>query len=594
MTTLWREWTEEIARHISDALDEKVEATEIVVPPDTRLGDFAFGCFVHAKTRKKSPAMLATELAEKLKKHLAEGITFVASGPYINVVLDATTLVSRVVEAVEKQGEQFGRTKSRQSQGRILIEYANPNTHKEVHIGHVRNFLTGRAFVSLLQAAGESVTAVSYVNDQGANVAKTVWWMVHKAKLDGQALTVKQVNELLNATPTEQKTGRYLGQLYTEATQHLETQQEETTKEVSGVQSRLEAHEEAYELLWRATRDWCVDELRAIFVELDIKVERMYLESDMIDRAQEVVRELEEKNVAVTSEGALIVDLEAEKLGVMLIRKSDGNLLYASKDLALAEEKMRDYPNLATSYIVVDQRQSLYFKQLSMVLSRLGYVQPLKAICYELVTLKEGAMSSRKGNIVTYQGLRDALVAYAKEEVRKRHRDLEAHEIGKRAWDLALGGMIFAMLKQDPNTIFTFDMEQALSFEGATGPYCQYAVTRLNAILRKAKKESGMRNRESSEREEDMNEIKEAQKNLALTIAQLSEKITLAAKEFRPSIIAQWCLTMARSINAFYRDVPVLSASDEVKKDRLALVQAAKTALSNGLHILGIPTPEEM
>lgn len=586
--TLWQTWTSEIAGHLSTVLDETVDADEIVVPPDTKLGDFAFVCFKYAKMRKMSPADLAKELTEKLRGMDVRGMTFVAAGPYVNVLLAAPAIVHDLNNVVQKQGEGFGMSTAKSSQGRILIEYANPNTHKEVHIGHLRNFITGRAFVSLLQAVGEPVIPVSYVNDLGANVAKTLWWMLRTVGLDIRSLDRAQVEALCVTFSSEQRTGRYLGQLYTEATRFIE-EHSELEEDISYVQSRLEAHHPAYELLWRMTRDWCVDELRSIFEELDVRVEKMYFESDLIDRAQEVVDELERQNLAVRSQGALIVDLEQEKLGVVLIRKTDGNLLYISKDLALAEEKLRDYPDLVRGYAVVDQRQSLYFRQLGRVLQLLGHTQPFEALCYELVTLKEGAMSSRKGNIVTYQGLRDGMLAYAKEEIRKRHEHVGEAELTKRAWDLALGGMVFAMLKQDPDKIFTFDMEQALSFEGATGPYCQYAVTRLASILRKAGEgkivEAG---------KEDASVIDAAQKSLALKIAQLPEKVALAAKELRPSVIAQWCLEMAQAVSAFYRDVSVLSAEGEARETRLALVASAKIALSNGLHLLGIPTPEEM
>lgn len=602
--TLWQQWTSEIAAHVSTALGDEVAASEIVIPPDMKLGDFAFGCFKHAKKQETHPAALATHLAETLAKK-ASDLTFTAAGPYLNICLNAQEVIAQTVARVQKEAEQFGKFAPKSGQGQILVEYANPNTHKEIHIGHLRNFITGRVFVSLLQAAGESVVPVSYVNDLGANVAKTLWWMVREAKLDIRALELERVNALCAKISAEQKTGRYLGQLYTEATRFAE-EQPDTAEDISYVQSQLEAHQPAYEELWRMTRDWCIDELRFIFKELDIQVEKMYLESNLIDRAQEVVDELEEKKVAVRSEGALIVNLEEEKLGVVLIRKSDGNLLYASKDLALAEDKMRDYPDLAKAYFVVDQRQNLYFRQLGRVLQLLGYNIPFEALCYELVTLKDGAMSSRKGNVVTYQGLRDAILAYAKEEIQKRHEHIDEQEKNKRAWDLALGGMIFAMLKQDPDKIFTFDMEQALAFEGATGPYCQYAVTRLASILRKAEGanppnppyQGGNGDspliRGAGGILEDEHAVAFAQKALALMIAQLPEKVSLAAKELRPSVIAQWCLDMAQSVNAFYRDVPVLSARGSLRDERLALVASAKTALSNGLHLLGIPTPEEM
>lgn len=585
--TLWQQWTTEIAQHISLALGETVEVGEVVVPPDNKLGDFAVACFKYAKGKGTNPAALAKEIVGKLETMKVEGMTFVAAGPYVNILLDANLVLADVVERVGEQGQAFGMHEPT-GESPILVEYANPNTHKEIHLGHLRNFLTGRAFVSVLKAAGKKVVPVSFVNDQGANVAKTLWWMLKMVHVPISENIESDVPKILTQT---EPTGRALGRLYTEATR-AEEADPDAAREISFVQSMLEAHNSGYERLWLETRNWCLTELDELFRQLDIHIEKQYLESACIDRAQEVVDELIKKGIARESQGAYIVDLEEKKLGVMLVRKSDGNLLYASKDLALAEQKVADYPGCTTYYSVVDVRQSLYFKQLAEVLRQLGYTPSFQALTYGLLTLPDGAMSSRKGNIVTFQDLQEDVVQYAQEEVAVRHSDWDANRVKNAALDLALGGITFSVLKQDPDKTLVFDKQQALSFEGATGPYCQYAVTRLNAILRKAMEAEGRRQEAGGE--EDTGAIHSAQKALALTMAQLPEKVSLAAKELRPSVVAQWCLEMAQAVSAFYRDVPVLSSTTHKRKERLELVKAAKTALSNGLRLLGIPTPEEM
>lgn len=596
--TLWQHWTTTIAARLSEALEETVDASEIVVPPDTKLGDFAFPCFAYAKARGVSSAELAKQLVTKLEEVRGNGLSFSAAGPYVNVLLEVDQVIQDTLQEVAKQGEAFG-TRPPSVEKAVLIEYANPNTHKEIHLGHLRNFLTGRAFVSLLKAAGKPVIPVSFVNDQGANVAKTLWWMLEKEGISPQEFTDEACSALLRSYYEAHKnTGQELGRLYTEATREEESRAN-AAQHISFIQSSLEAHHPLFERLWKETRDWCLRELQSIFAELKIDLVcplsregdayPFYLESTLIDRAQEVVNELEKKGIAKESQGALIIDLEEEKLGVMLVRKSDGNLLYASKDLALAEQKIADFPDIRAAYSVVDVRQGPYFKQLASVLKKLGHDRPFGALCYELLKLPEGAMSSRKGNVVTYQDLMGSLLIFAAGEIKRRHPEWKQEKINEVAKTLALSGITFGILKQDPDKIYVFDMEQALSFEGATGPYCQYAVTRLQSILRKAEQGVSV---EAGEEDERM--IQAAQKNVALTIAQLPEKVALAAKDLRPSILAQWCLSMAQAVSAFYRDVPVLSAKDKVKEERLALVKSAHVALTNGLRILGITVPEEM
>ena len=210
-------------------------------------------------------------------------------------------------------------------------------------------------------------------------------------------------------------------------------------------------------------------------------------------------------------------------------------------------------------------------------------------IGYEFVTLKSGAMSSREGNIVSYKELRDQVLAYARTEVEKRHaNEWSEGKITHTAWCIAMGGMKFSMLKQDNDKIFTFDLEQALSFEGATGPYCQYAATRLSSILKKAEQKIDSNSALSFSFDH------ETEKRLALMLAELPSRIETAAAELRPSVIGQWCLETAQRVNDFYRDVPVLKTEGEERMARVRLVAAAHAVLEDGLALLGIPLPDEM
>ena len=277
-------------------------------------------------------------------------------------------------------------------------------------------------------------------------------------------------------------------------------------------------------------------------------------------------------------------------MGVFLIRKSDGTSLYATKDLALDKIKMREYPKTERSLIVVDNRQSLYFRQLFRTLALLGSKTPHEFVGYEFVTLKSGAMSSREGNIVTWQAFRDEVYAYARNETVKRHADWPQGRVEHTSWTLAMGGIKFGMLKQDSDKIFTFDLERALSFDGDTGPYVQYAATRLNSILKKA----GWNPEKGFGAGDPASLDLPAEKRLALRIATFPRACRNAAAELRPSIVSQWCLSMAHDVSDFYRDVNVLESPFGVKQARLQLVAVSHAVLVLGLNLLGIPVPEEM
>lgn len=576
MTTAWNYWTAEIAKRLSALTDSTIEPADLVVPPDSKLGDLAFGCFKLAKSMGKSPAEIAKDLASKFDIKNTDIESVAAAGPYVNFLLSTGFAVHRVIRDIEVSRDQYGNSTDGANR-QLVLEYAQPNTHKEIHVGHLRNLVLGVSENLLLKKAGWEVVTASYHGDVGAHVAKCLWWMV---KSRNGVMTVDDL-------PMDQRTGKYLGQLYAEATRQLD-EHPEYKDEISSVQQKLEAHDPVWESLWLETRRWSLDEMAEIFDDLGVDITRQYLESEVTDRGQQMVDTLLEKGIAKESQGAMIVDLEDVKLGVFLVRKSDGTSLYGTKDLALAEKKHAEYPKAERSLILVDNRQQFYFKQLFETLKRMGITVPHEFIGYEFVTLKSGAMSSREGNIVAFQDFRDSVIDYARGEVLKRHEDWTEGKVTHVSWCIAMAGIKFGMLKQDSDKIFTFDLEQALSFDGDTGPYCLYAAARLASILRKAGPQNPFDGELTSSYDHD------SEKALALILAAFPSRVRQAAAELRPAIIAQWSLDASQAINAFYRDVPVLESEGELREGRIRLATVARETLSLGLGLLGIRVPDEM
>lgn len=587
-TSSWNAIVHNAAQALSEAAGVAVREDELVAPPDSKLGDLSFGCFRVAKEQGKNPVEIAQEIAAKLEKgdHSIESAS--AAGPYVNLTLRTGELVNRVVKEVEREQANYGRVTGT-TEKQLMIEYANPNTHKEIHVGHLRNFILGAALSRILDAGGWKVVPVSYLNDMGTNVSRCLWWLVKQNGFEPRTFTLVDAEALLHQVDVSKRNGRYLGNVYTEATQELDAHPE-LKEDVSFVHVSLENHAPAWVKLWQETSQWCVTELREIFADLGVVVKRQYFESQYIDRSQEIAHDLEKRGIAVKSQGAVIVSLEEEGLPPALIRKSDGTLLYVAKDLALTEQKVKDYPDAERYLVVVDKRQELNFKQLFAILKRIGFQKEFEFVGFEIVRLKDGVMSSRKGNIITWQQFREDVLAYATKETRDRHPDWNEGKVTHTAWCLMMSGIKFGMLKQDSDKIFTFDMEQALAFDGATGPYVQYAATRLASILRKANWEpkTGLTAGDPAL----LNEPTE--KRLALCMAQFPRTVERAAAELRPALLTQWCLEMATKTNEFYRDVKVLEAEPEVRSARLRLIASARSVLLLGLDLLGIPVPEEM
>ncbi|KPJ86108.1 hypothetical protein AMJ57_00460 [Parcubacteria bacterium SG8_24] len=556
-----------IVERLSAALDgAPVHIEELETPPQPDWGDLAFPCFRLAQDLRKPPVEIARELAESCKP---DGLiaSAEAAGPYVNFRFDRAAFMRQAVEDILAGAGPLGGLRVHGDE-KVMIEYGQPNTHKEFHVGHLRNVSLGLSVVLLERSVGRQVIPVSYIGDVGAHVAR-ILWAYRRWHLDDQIPEDK---------------GKFLGAIYTEATREVE-EHPELKEEVSEVQRLLEARDGTWWSLWERTRRWSLDEFEAIFKELGATFERVYYESEVEEEGKRLAQELLKEGVAKRSQGAVVVDLEDEDLGVFLILKSDGAALYATKELALAQLKFREFTGISKSVHVVDTRQSLYFRQFFATLRRMGFDKELEHLSYEFVTLKEGAMSSRSGNVVTYRDFRDEMLRRTRQETQERHPDWGGERIDRAAWTIAEGAMKFGMLKQDPDKPIVFDIEEAISFDGFTGPYVQYAHARLSSILSKTAGQEGSWS---------AGESPEAEYSLVRRLADFPETVAAAAAGHRPSLLAQYLFELAQVTSSFYRDVPVLAAEEPDRGRRVLIARAARSVLAEGLGLLGIGAPDEM
>lgn len=600
MSSAWLTLKEHLAQHLGHLADASVQSDDFTEPPRPDLGDLALPCFRMAKEVKTSPADLAQKIASAFSSdHFIASLE--AAGPFVNIRLHPEALADRIVRDVEHAGTAYGASDIGGNR-RLLLEYACPNTHKELHVGHLRNVAIGTSLVRVLRHAGYDVVPVNYMGDVGTHVAKCLWWFLTSWResrgvspisimIDGSALgfTMDEFHVLLESLPDSERTGKRLGELYAESSRQVEAR-EDSKEAVSAVLRSLEAGEPAWHAFWEETRRWSLEEMDILFKELGAEFDRIYLESEVTNEGQEIVDSLLKQGIATISQGATIVDLEDEKLGVFLVRKSDGTALYSTKELALAYVKQREYPTAEEMLVLVDNRQSQYFRQLFATLKRMGCKIPMRHLGYEFVTLASGAMSSREGNVITYQAFREEVMKASWASTTERHADWKEGKVTYTSWALAMSAMKFGMLRQDPDKTYTFDLKEELSFDGDTGPYVQYAMVRLQSILRKAAA-SGIVPDESAD---VLHLVLPREVALVLSIAKLADVLPKAAEQLKVSAIANWCIDMAQSSNAFYRDVPVMDAPERERMARLRLVRAAHASLSIAMSLLSVPVPEEM
>lgn len=550
----------------------KSEQAVFTYPPSPDLGDLSLACFDLAKSQKKNPAELAKELAAEFNVNLALKEYFLevrAVGPYLNFFVSPVFLAESVIKEIKSDKARYGQ--NHDGAGRkVMIEYSNGNTHKEYHVGHLRNISYGDAVGRLLGVNGYAVVPVSYVNDFGIHVAKTIWnWRRDKTY----------------AERPEQK-GYLLGRCYAKASQALENSPEGKA-EVISIMKEIESRQGKNYKLWEETRQWSINYFDSIYNELGVVFSHIFYENEVIDAGLKLTDRLFKEGILVRSEGAIIANLEKYDLGVLPIIRSDGTALYPVGDLALASEKFAKY-SLDESIYVVDVRQSLYFKQLFKILALVGYKQRLVHLPYDFVTLPDGMMSSRTGNVITYQELKDKIFEKLVAETTERHSHWSISHIDRVALALTISTIKFEMLKVSADKIITFNINESLRFDGYTACYLQYGYARLKSIIRKGRFILLFGRPDLSRLQENK------EKELLLKLARYPEVLRSAAAKYNPSELTKYLFELVQLSNDYYHGINILKAETGVKRARLALITAVTQVLKNGFNILGLKVLEEM
>lgn len=522
----------------------------------------------------------AQEIAAQAAKFLGqpEGFEKVeAVKGYLNLYFSSGLYARRVVDTVLDEAEKFGGGKP--TGKKVMVEFSQPNTHKAFHVGHLRNVILGAAVSNILESAGHEVVRANYIGDIGLHVIKWLW--NYQKHHNGEI-------------PDEDRT-RWMGGIYAEADRRFEDDPS-VEPEVRELFGRWDRRDPDITALWEKTRGWSMEGFEQIYDMLGVTFDKIYYESEVEDSGKDIVKDLIARGIARDErpEGAVIIPLDEllgtkDKFRVMVILRSDGTSLYATKDLPLAVQKVETY-HLDQSIYVIDARQSLYMQQIFKVLEIMGYpwAKNLKHLAYEIVNLPGNVtMSSRDGTVVLLQDLVDEATRRALAIVRAKNPELPADRQQAIARAVALGALKYSMLARDNVKIVTFDWEAAMDINGQAAPYIQYAYVRANSILRKAGSDANVSITPAYD-------LSEAEIELIDLISRLPREIQRAAEELKPLYIANNSYEIARAFNNFYNQCPVLQADEAVREFRLRLVLAARQAISNSLAVMGITAPEAM
>lgn len=557
-------------RYISEKLKiEGMSAEEIygliALPPTSDMGDYALPCFKLAKILRKSPVAIAETLKENFP--IDEVISEVSAvNGYLNFKVDKTSLTRQVLDRIFSEGDAYGA--SDEGAGKtICIDYSSINIAKPFHIGHLSTTVLGGALYRIFNFLGYKAIGINHLGDYGTQFGK----LISAYKRWGDRDTVEKGGI------------RALNELYVRF--HCEAEAHpEYDDEARAYFKKIEQGDSECLELFHWFKELTLKDVQKIYDLLDIRFDSYAGESFYSDKMQPVVDELREKGLLVESRGAQVVDLEAYGMPPCIILKSDGSSLYATRDMAAAIYRKNTYNFYKCLYVVAYQ-QNLHFKQFFKVLELMGkeWAKDLVHVAYGMVSLEEGTMSTRKGNVVFLEDVIHKCIEKAYTIVDEKNPELEnKREVAEK---VGVGAVIFGALYNNKIKDIVFSYDKVLSFEGETSVYVQYTCARANSVLQKG----GI----PEHREIIQPEASEFE--LVKALAAFPETVKDAAEKYEPSYIARLAVDMAQKFNKFYIDCKILAAEDEKKKNfRLSLTAACLQTLKNAFSLLGIGIPEKM
>jgi arginyl-tRNA synthetase len=547
--------------------EEKVLAL-LEVPPQSALGDLSFPCFELSKLKKKNPAHIAVELSEELD---LSGTLFEraeSKGPYLNFFLRLDQFAGKVLAAIFEERDQFGA--SNEGRGKkVLVDYSSPNIAKPFHIGHLRSTIIGASLCRIFKFLGYDVIGVNHLGDWG-----TQFGMVMAAWDESGS------EELLEKDPIA-----YLLQLYIDYNKRAEADEAARDKAREWFK-RLEDGDERATGLWKRFRNLSLEAFKKVYDRLGIGFDYYWGESFYNDKMEFALDKLKSKNLLEKGkDGAVVVDL-GKDMPPALIRKSDGATLYITRDLAAAIYRFEKFQPEEMLY-VVGRPQELHFQQLFLLLSKLGYEWQgrLKHVKFGHIQ----GLSTRRGEIIFLEQVLDEAKERASEKIEdnikagKLSQDIDRDRLAEQ---VGISAILVNDFKNHRERDMVFDWDQALNFEGETGPYLQYTHARICGILRKATKKADSKVDFKLLVEP---ETKEVVKKLSLFPTAVRE----ARSQYEPFIICSYLFELTTVFNQFYNKCRVLG-SGEAESARLLLVSSVRQVIAQGLKLLGATPLEQM
>lgn len=545
-------------------------AASVVKTADARHGDYQCNdCMQLAKTLRLAPRMIAEKVTGVLRENQVVESVEIAGPGFINFRLSQTWLEDRLALV---ESDVFRGTPQVGEGETVVLDYSSPNVAKPMHIGHIRSTVIGNALDRLHRFCGYRVIADNHLGDWGTQFGLILMGYRHFAN-----------QEALEASPVQE-----LERVYVESYQKskedeswLDAAREELVKLQAGDEDNLR--------LWKSFVEMSLGEFHKIYDRLDVRFDVERGESFYNDKLAGVLETLRSKGLLEESEGAQVVNLEEEKLGVCIVRKRDGGYNYATTDLATVFSRVEEFSPETILY-VTDERQQRHFQQFFKVAKKVGIDTRLEHVWFGLMRLPEATFSTREGNVIKLEALLDEAERRALEMVESSSPEMPEATQRAVAKAVGIGSIKYADLSQNPQSLVTFTWEKAMALDGNSAPYLQYAHARIRSVLDKYAGQFP----EGKPEEAAFALPEPLERELGLKITRFPEAVLVATRTYRPNFMADYLFELAQTYSTYHQSIPFLRAEPGVRESRMRLICLVADTLKTGLGLLGIEAPDRI
>lgn len=550
----------------SDKFDKNDLYNLVAIPKDSAMGDLCIPCFKLAKQFKKPPMAIADEIADCVQKNdMIDSVTSVAG--FVNFKFNNIAFAKKTLQEVLSKGEDYG--KSNEGRGKtVCMDYSSVNIAKPFHMGHLLNTALGGAIYRIYGALGYNVIGINHLGDWGTQFGKLI-------------VAFKRWG---NREDVEKRGVRALVDIYVKFHKEEEKHPELGDEARAWFKAIEDGNKEALQL-FEYFKGVTLTEVERIYKRLHIKFDSYAGESFYNDKMQPVLDELTAKGLLQESDGAMVVKFEDDVMPPCLLQRSDGATLYATRDMAAAFYRKKTYDFYKCLYVVAYQ-QNLHFQQVFKVLELMGceWSKDMIHVAHGMVSLENGAMSTREGNVVFLEDVLNTVVEKARKVIEEKNPNLDDKD--KIAEQIGVGATVFGVLYNSRIKDMVFSIDKVLNFEGETGPYVQYTYARCNSLFDKCGDVG---------KEIDYNGLdNDVSKSIVALLDRYPQVLQESAKKYEPSVVARYAIDLAQAFNKFYFECKINTEAESIKNSRLLLTKAVRQVLGNALGLLGIETPAKM